>query len=266
MEYESITLERKGKIAVLTLNRPEKLNALLPRTLFVEIPAALRELADDRSVAVLVMTGAGRAFCSGTDVVGALGSALTQSGPDSTNPEPWRPRFEVSYLLRKLAKPTIAAINGPAIGAGLSLALNCDIRIAATNARFSCAFVRRGLIPDTGASMFLPDLIGTSRALEMMFTGDMVDAAEADRIGLVNRVVPAEDLMRVVLELAERLANGPSVAIALTKRLVYRHREQDLLPQLEYEAYNQRLCKETEDFRESVQAFRERREPVFKGR
>jgi enoyl-CoA hydratase/carnithine racemase len=268
-QYAEIVLDRQGRVAILTLNRPEKLNALTPRMLWHEIPPALDEVAGDPAVGVLVITGSGRGFSSGADVSGlsrSIGAGAKRADAAFESPEPWGMRYAFVERLRNLPKPTIAAVNGVAAGAGLSIALACDLRIASRNARFSSVFVRRGLVPDCGATFFLPRLLGTAKALELMYTGDIIEAQEAERLGLVNQVVPAEDLMPTTLGLASRIAEGPPVALALTKRIVYHRLEHDLLSQVEYEAYNQRLCRETEDFREGVNAFLEKRKPEFKGR
>ncbi len=268
MGYQEIELSVERQVGIITLNRPERMNALTGRGLYTELPAALDEVAADDNVRALVLTGAGRAFSSGADVTALLAAAADARGAKATvpSPEPWAPKFSGIARLRNLHKPTIAAVNGAAVGAGLALALACDLRISSESARFGAGFVKRGLVPDNGASFFLPRLIGSARALELLYTGDLIDAREADRIGLVNRVVPAEQLMNVTMELAHRIASGPAIALALTKRLVYQWLEQDLVPQLEYEAYNLRLCRETEDAREGVRAFQEKRQPDFQGR
>lgn len=266
---EEITLVREGRVALLTLNRPQKLNALTPRMLWHELPPALREVETDPEVGALVITGAGKGFSSGADVSGlnrSIGTDVRTADPAFTSPEPWGMRYAFIERLRNLPKPTIAAVNGVAAGAGLSIALACDLRIAGPTARFCSVFIRRGLVPDCGATFFLSRLLGTAKALEMMYTGDIIEAPEAERLGLVNQVVPAEELLGTALALASRIAKGPPVALALTKRIVYHWLERDLLAQLEYEAYNQRLCRETEDFKEGVRAFLEKREPEFKGR
>jgi 2-(1,2-epoxy-1,2-dihydrophenyl)acetyl-CoA isomerase len=206
--------------------------------LWYEITPALDQITEDSRVGALVITGEGKGFSAGADVSGLQRAAAAggmASHPDFKSPEPWGRRYEFIVRLRNLPKPTIAAVNGVAAGAGLSISLACDIRIASENARFSSAFIRRGLVPDAGGTFFLPRLLGTARALELMYTGDVIGAQEAERIGLVNRVV-------------------------------YQWLEQDLLTQVEYEAYNQRLCRETEDFKEGIESFVEKRAPKFKGR
>jgi len=163
-------------------------------------------------------------------------------------------------------KPIIAAINGIAAGGGFSLALLCDIRLASNKARFSMAFVRRGLIPDLGATYTLPRLVGQGRALEIMLTGNIFSAQEAERIGIVNKVIPHHELMTTAKDLAKELAKGPRVAVGLIKKSIYKSLDNTLSQQLEVESISQTLCARTEDFKEGVRSFIEKREPLFKGR
>ena len=165
-----------------------------------------------------------------------------------------------------IGRPIISAANGAAAGAGLSLALGCDLRLASSAARFSQAFVKRGLHPDWGGTYFLPRAVGTATAAELIFTGDVIDAAEALRIGLVSRVLPPEELMPATLELARKIASGPPIAIRLAKRAIYRNAESDLRSALEFETFAQNACFDTEDAREGIRAFVDKRTPVFRGR
>ena len=182
----------------------------------------------------------------------------------------WTPFASFGWLIRQIegfAKPVIAAVNGVAVGAGLALALACDIRIASENARFSAIFVRRGLVADCGTTFLLPRVVGVAKALEMMWTGDIIDAAEAARVGLVSQVVPADDLMKVSKEFAARLARGPSVSIELMKRLTYEGAKTDSLQsQMAHENFAQNVCSQTEDVKEGARSFLEKREPRFQGR
>jgi 2-(1,2-epoxy-1,2-dihydrophenyl)acetyl-CoA isomerase len=218
---------------------------------------------------VLVITGEGRGFSSGADLLGGdapeEGAAMTEADGYRRMREGPIGHWGVFFsALGHFPKPYIAAVNGVAAGAGLSLALAADIRIASTEARFISVFVRRGLTPDTGTSFHLPRLIGDSRALEMMYTGDAIDAATAERWGLVSRVVEPDRLMPATLELAGRIATGPSVTIELTKRLVRDLTHGDLDRQLQNEAWA--IGIQTEDRMEGGKAFRERRDPAWKGR
>jgi 2-(1,2-epoxy-1,2-dihydrophenyl)acetyl-CoA isomerase len=263
MPYQDIILEKEGGIATLTLNRPDKLNALNAR-IMAEIASAVTEVDEDDDMKALIITGAGRGFCSGAD--------LTPSGSERVVPgrrlllEPLTGLGRLARVISSTDKPTIAAVNGVAAGAGFSIAAACDIRIASENARFSAIFVRRALVPDTGITYFLPRIVGISQALELCITGDIIDAQKAERIGLVNRVVPHDDLMKEAQEFAARIAKGPSVAIELAKRSVYKGLENDLASQLAYETWAYNVVQQTEDVQEGRRSFVEKREPVFKGR
>ncbi len=268
MAYEGIILEVEEGVATLTLNRPDKLNALDP-TLLQESSTVIRKLNDDDEVKVLIITGAGRAFCSGADLTGPVsGTALNQVGIGRR--ERLEPFVSFGWLIRQIdgfAKPAIAAVNGIAAGGGLAIALACDIRIASEDARFSSIFVRRALVADCGATFYLPRVVGVAKALELMWTGDIIDAQEAERLGMVSRVVPADDLMKVTKEFALRLARGPSVSIELQKRLAYDGLKADsVLSQMAQEDFAQSVCRETEDVKEGRQSFIEKREPRFEGR
>ncbi len=269
MELQDMILdERDDGVWVVTLNRPDRLNALRQRTTH-ELTAILDRAARADEAKVLVITGTGRGFCTGADL---LGGGTPEEAERLTAEDGYRRlklgpigHFGVLFsTLNSFPKPYIAAVNGIAAGAGLSLSLAADIRIASTDAQFISIFVRRGLTPDTGTSYHLPRLIGDSRAYEMMYTGDAVDAATAERWGLASRVVTPEELMPSVLDLAGRIARGPSVTIELTKRLVTDLTHRDLDRQLQNEAWA--ISIQTEDRVEGGLAFRERRDPKWKGR
>jgi 2-(1,2-epoxy-1,2-dihydrophenyl)acetyl-CoA isomerase len=248
-------------IATLTLARPAALNALDSR-LRRELAAAIGQLERDRSVRVVVLTGAGRAFCSGQDLRESTG---TNAAPPSFT-EVLRETYHPIVLgLRRLDRPVIAAVNGVAAGAGASLAFACDLRIAAESASFVLAFGRVGLVPDSGATWFLPRLVGRARAAELALVGDPLGAAEAERIGLVNRVVADDRLAAETRALAERLASAAPIALAFTKRAIERSAETDLAAALEYEAALQGLAGRTADHAEGVRAFAEKRQPRFRG-
>ena len=267
MPYETIKVEIKGHVATLTFNRPEKLNALNAK-ICDEAANAIKNLNEDDGVKVLILTGAGRAFCSGADLSDE--SRATDLNQKISRAEKINPFVGMGWVVRQLdlfTKPVIAAINGPAVGAGLSYALAADIRIASEKAIFSSIFVKRGLVPDMGLSFNLPRLIGISRALELMMTGDIIDATEAERIGLVNRVVPHNKLMPTARELADRLAKGPSLAIEMAKRMAYTGlTTNSVVTQMGVEAYMQAVALQTEDVQEGLKAFREKREPHYRGK
>jgi 2-(1,2-epoxy-1,2-dihydrophenyl)acetyl-CoA isomerase len=263
MAYECLLYEIKDRIATLTLNRPERLNAL-GGSLRDDLHDAILRASEDDAVRVLVITGAGRGFCSGGDVKSM--SERDRAGTGSPLREKIAPQRDRTILaMRDCPKPIIAAVNGAAAGAGMNLALACDMRIASTAAKFAQAFVKRGLHPDWGGSYFLPRVVGVAKACELIFTGDTIDAAEALRLGIVNAVVEPEALMPKAYELAGRIAAGPPIAIRLAKRAIYHSLEADLRAALEYETYAQNLCRETEDSKEGVQAFMEKRAPNFRG-
>ena len=268
MPYETVLTEKEDGVLILTFNRPEKLNSLEAR-LLREAAGALQEANHDDEVQVAVITGAGRAFCSGADLTAPV-SGIEYNQPDINRNIRLQPYVSFGWLMEQIegfGKPVIAAVNGIASGAGLAIAAACDIRIASEDARFSSIFVKRGLVPDCGTTYYVPRLVGISKALELMWSGDFVDAREAERIGLVNRVVPADTLMTEAREYARRLARGPSVAIELIKRLTYDSlRASTLTVQLGNESDATNLCRQTEDFQEGIKAFLEKREPRFKGR
>ncbi|MBA7610837.1 Short-chain-enoyl-CoA hydratase [subsurface metagenome] len=262
MNYNTLILTQEEGVATLTLNRPDKLNAWNDE-LETETLQVLDKIRRDKKVRVLVITGAGRAFSSGADL---SPGARTQKAARTTL-STWPGVVGVAYTLYNLDRPTIAAVNGIAAGAGFSVALACDIRIASEQARFSQIFVKRALVPDSGATYFLTKLVGTSKACELMFTGDFVSAADAERLGIVNKVVPHEELMNEAQALAKRIASGPPLTIELIKRAIYKSfSETDLARQMDFEMYLQRLAMATEDFKEGVTSFLEKREPKFEGK
>ena len=245
-------------VLTLTLNRPEVLNAITP-ALLDEVTESLREAAAGRSVRAVVITGAGRGFCSGQDLRAAAGEGGLDVG--AILREHYAPAIRA---IRSMDQPVVAAVNGVAAGAGFSLALACDLRIAAESASFVQAFVRIGLIPDLASTYFLPRLIGPARAAELMMLGETVDAARALALGIVNRVVPDAALAATAAELAGRLARGPR-SIGLTKRALEFSHENDLETQLAVEERLQTEATTTSDFVEGVSAFLEKRQATFTG-
>jgi len=264
MTYKCLLYEMKDGIATLTLNRPERLNAL-GDTLREDLQDAVTRASEDPDVRVMIVTGAGKGFCSGGDVKAMSERKASGAGrPLMEKVAPGRDRTVLA--LRDAPKPIIAAVNGAAAGAGFNLALCCDIRLASTAAKFSQAFVKRGLHPDWGGTYFLPRIVGTAKACELIFTGAIIDADEALKLGIVSAVHPPEELMPAALALARRIADGPPIAIRLAKRGIYHNLECDLRQALEYETFAQNVCFDTEDATEGIRAFVEKRAPSFRGR
>jgi len=264
MSYESLIYETKDGVATLTLNRPERLNAL-GGTLREDLTTGLTHAIDDPDVRVIVITGAGKGFCAGGDVKAMQdANAAGRTRPLMERVSPSRDRTVL--MMRDSPKPLIAAVNGAAAGAGMNLALACDIRLASSAAKFSQAFVRRGLHPDWGGTYFLPRVVGMAKACEMIFTGQLIDAEEALRLGIVSAVHPPERLLPATYELAAKIAQGPPIAIRLARRALYHNQEADLRSALEFETFAQNICQDTDDAREGIRAFVEKREPKFSGR
>lgn len=261
MGYKYIIVEKKDGIGKLKLNRPEQLNALT-LDLDREMNDAFRNFKDDDDTKVVIVTGAGRAFCAGGDI------AAMPTWP--RQPELRRFFNEVIGGIIKsifyMEKPVIAMVNGPAIAAGLNLALACDFIIAAESARFGETYVKIGLSSDWASNYFLPRRVGLMKAMELSLTGKIIDAKEAERIGLVNQVVPDDKLEFTVLELAKQLTNGPTKVIGLIKRLLNGSAGLSLESALELETYSVALCAASEEFSEGYNAFLEKRKPMFNKR
>jgi 2-(1,2-epoxy-1,2-dihydrophenyl)acetyl-CoA isomerase len=263
METNDLILEKDGHIAILKLNRPEKMNAL-NAGMREALPRLLQEIQADDEVRAIILTGEGRGFCSGADV------AAQPTRPDGQAVEPGRQtRLQlvgsVILAFEAVNKPIIAAVNGIAAGIGLTLTLACDIRIASSAARFSSIWVKRGMIADGGATLLLPLAVGMEKALELCYTGEIINAQEAERIRLVSRVIPAEELMIRARELAQKIAAGPPISVELAKKVMWEKIRNQLREQLFLESYAQNLCRNTQDQKEAIKAFMEKREPVFKG-
>ncbi|WP_416965307.1 enoyl-CoA hydratase/isomerase family protein [Streptomyces sp. Agncl-13] len=250
-------------VAHLTLNRPEALNAITPPQRD-RLTALLEESSADPSVRAVVLTGTGRGFCAGADLRGGGGAEERIAGDVARVIRLGAQRLIAAVL--DCEKPVIAAVNGTAAGLGAHLALACDLVLAAESARFIEVFVRRGLVPDGGGAYLLPRLLGPQRAKELMFFGDTVTATDAERLGLVNRVVPDDELEKTARDWAERLATGPTRALALTKQLVNASLDTDRATAFAAEAAAQEINMTTQDAREGVASFVERRSPRYRGR
>jgi 2-(1,2-epoxy-1,2-dihydrophenyl)acetyl-CoA isomerase len=264
MEWENVLLSCEDGIATITLNRPEKYNAFAGR-MREDILEALEIAGADDSVRVLVVTGAGTAFCAGGDVGEFLqgqSKALDQANTASSQR---LTMAKVVIKINQLEKPVIAAVNGVAAGGGCNLALACDMRIASEKARFAQVFTRRGAHPDWGGIYFLPRLVGYAKAAELIFSGRIVEADEALRLGMVNQVVPVQDFKTTVAGTARQIAANAPLPIAFAKRGLQRFPHMNLYEALDYEAYVLRVTMESYDFKEGFTAFLEKRTPQFKG-
>jgi 2-(1,2-epoxy-1,2-dihydrophenyl)acetyl-CoA isomerase len=259
-----VVLESKHDgIATLVMNRPDRLNAL-NNELAVAINDALGRLAADGAVRVVVITGAGRAFCAGGDLA-ALGKGH-QTGRTQELEPILRAGMQMVLKMRTMPQPVIAAVNGPAAGAGMNIALAADIRIAAEEATFGQNFVKVGLFPDYGGMFLLPQLVGPAKAAELFYTGDMIDAKTALALGIVNHVVPSSQLESEVKKLAQKIAQGPSLPIRAVKKDLFAREEKELARALDNEVQEQLRCYLSEDCNEGIRAFFERRPAKFQGK
>lgn len=264
MSFETILLEKNEGIGVLTLNRPERMNALNEK-MAAELVQALREVNQDDEIRVLVVTGAGKAFCTGADVGGMSSKERKSKGAEEI-----RRGFSniqgIILGLQRLEKPTIAMINGAAVGGGFDLACACDLRTGSENTRFMVAFTRIGLFPGWGGTWLYARIIGIPKAAEMLFTGNFMGAEEAERLNLLNKLVPAEELEKETMSLARHIANGPPIAIRLAKLQLYKGLEMDLETSLQIAAAFETITLTSEDHKEGVAAFGEKRPPQYKGK
>ncbi|MGF1471440.1 MAG: enoyl-CoA hydratase-related protein [Rubrobacteraceae bacterium] len=262
--YETVVYEKNAAVATLALNRPEVLNAFNGQ-LHRDLHEALDSVAADDEVRCVVLRGEGRGFSAGADLRGE--DLRREDGETPDLGEYLRETYSRTITkITSMEKPVVAALHGPVYGAGMGLALACDLRVAAESAKFSVAFIKIGLMPDAGVSFFLPRIVGLGRAMEMSLLGDVVEAEEAYRIGLVNRVVPDNALLDEAGSLAGHLATMPTRTLGRIKQVLHESFESDLGLALEKEAEGQTFCGSTEDHREGVAAFFEKREPNFNGR
>src|SRR5688572_17102744 len=261
--YEHILVSEGEGIVTITLNRPDKLNAFIGH-MRRDLAEALEHAGSDRATRVVIVTGAGRAFCAGGDVA-FMGELMQRRDSDEFERILGAGRRVISAI-RMMAKPVIAAVNGPASGAGFNLALACDLRIASTSATFSQSFVKIGLHPDWGGTYFLPRLVTPNKACEMFFLGEALDAEEALRLGIVNSVVEPSELETATVELARRLCDAPPISLGAAKQAVYMSQAAELEEMLRYETEAQMSCFESHDGAEGVRAFLEKRPAKFTGR
>lgn len=261
--YKQIKVEVEGGIATVTLNRPEVLNALNEEGLHEIHYRIFPDLAQDENVKAIILTGAGRAFCAGADQKRGSEDFVRERQRQQMSLK-WQPLTLINSML-DMDKPIVAAVNGPAIGLGATLALFCDIIIAAETARFADTHIRVGMVAGDGGTVIWPLLVGPAKAKELLMTGDIIDAKEAERIGVVNKVVPLVDLMPTAKALAQRLASGPTLAIGWTKRSINNKIKQDVNLLMDGCMATQRLCYFTEDYAEAINSFKEKREARFKG-
>jgi 2-(1,2-epoxy-1,2-dihydrophenyl)acetyl-CoA isomerase len=261
---DALVLESKQDgIATLTLNRPDKLNAL-NKDLAVALNESLGRLTTDKSVHVVILKGAGRAFCAGGDLA-LIGESRKNN--DTSELEPLlRAGMHAVLKIRSMAQPVIAAVQGAAAGAGMNIALAADLRIAAEDASFGQNFIKIGLFPDMGGTYFLPKVVGYSKAAEMFYFGDMIDAKEAFRLGIVNKVVPAAQLDEETQKFARRIADAPSVSIRAMKNALFGSRKLELEKALDEEVEQQLKCFKSPECREGINAFLEKRQPNFRNK
>jgi len=262
-KYNTINVTKEEQITTIVLSRPEKLNALSPE-MIDELDSVIPLIEKDKDTRAVVITGSGKAFSAGGDI------ELDLIPVSKMNPMQWREYIKQFCMVVKgiyyMEKPVIAAINGVTVGGGCDIAMACDIRIASKKARFGYGYIKMGIISDMGGHFFLPRLVGRGKAKLFAFTGDLIDAMEAERIGLVDKLVSEDDFNKEVKKVVEKIACGPTAAITLIKDAMEKSRSVNLDASLDYAVNLQSALLDSEDFREGYTAFLEKRKPVFKGR
>ena len=267
MGFNEILFERKNGVAVLTLNRPDIRNVISTPEIIEEIETACKIVNSDIGIRVMVITAADPAFSSGGNVKDMMERKGMFGGSPAQLMDNYRKNIQrIPLAVHSVEIPTIAAVNGPAIGAGCDLALMCDIRVASEKASMGETFLNVGIVPGDGGAWFLPRVVGMAKACEMIFTGDVLDAEEALRVGLVNYVVPHESIMEKTMEIAGKIARKPPEALRMAKRLLYCSQSESLARHLDQAAALQALCHTTEDHREALDAIAEKRDPMFSGK
>ena len=265
MDYETIILQKEEAVATITLNRPDKLNALSPK-MGQELIDVFRAVDEDDDVRVVLITGSGRAFCAGADIQETFLDKIEEKKKGAVI-DATRDFNELCPLaLSQVRKPVIAVINGPAVGFGCTITLGCDIRLAAENALFGFAFCQRGLSPEMGSTYYLPRLVGLGKACELVFTAKMINAEEALEIGLVNQLVPADELIKTSHEMAKRIAALAPLALQVSKRALREGMANDFSKQLQLEVFAIDYLRGTQDHEEGARSFLEKRDPIFKGK
>jgi len=263
--YETILVEKEEWIGTITMNRPDRLNAMTS-TMLVELARAFRQMEADPEMRVVVLTGAGDAFSSGADLRDSA-AALDAGGEGAlARPERLDAIPAVVEAMRGVSKPIIASISGVAVGGGMTISLHCDVRIASEKARFGAVFARVGVIPELGSTYTLSRIVGIAKACELVFTARIIGAAEAKEIGLVNQLVPVDELKQATLEMASTIAKLPPFAIQMAKRGLYQGLDTDIRTQMQFEAMGLYACFRSADHAEAVKAFLEKREPKFEAR
>ena len=266
MDFETIICEKKEGVGIITFNRPERINAINPQ-MTVELGDAVTDFSEDDEVRVVLIKGSGRGFCSGADVGGMPTGKQQPQSPRGAEDirRNFRGAQKVVLGLQRLEKPAIAQIHGPCVGAGWDIASACDIRYGSDECRFMVAFIRIGLFPGWGGTWLMPRIMGVAKAAEYLFTGDFLGAEEAHRIGVLNRVVPLDELEEETMVLAKKIAAGPPIALRLSKLQLYKGLEMDLETAMQMAAACETITLTSEDHREGVTAFREKRPPAYKG-